>query len=271
MRRSGALIAMALLLGACGGSATKGPAVHARLQPERAPSALDVWRDGKGRLTFHWAVDNPGEIERYDPSTHALAEFSEGQALGSTRYLSNRAAWAHIHMLYGVTEPEVTSALASGTPSPEPVDYRVRAPLGTSGLYEGSTDYGKDIARMAKETGLILPRLASLGGYPLRDASMGPHGLGGIFFWPHQSGNSQIDLNIAVARPGHPDAPGTSYEQFFDKSRRYVRVAGTRYALVQGSAIFPYRGEWISVGVSGIASPKNWSPIVRAILAAPTR
>ena len=93
----GAGLAVYLLLALNSGNG--GPSTYARLQPVHGPAALEVWRDTKGRLTFHWLGDHPGEVDRYDPSKRALAEFSDGQALGSTTFPSSRAAWSHIHVL----------------------------------------------------------------------------------------------------------------------------------------------------------------------------
>ena len=136
---------MTLLLGGCGGTAaTKGPAVYAQLHPAHATTALDVWRDSKGRYTFHSQGDT--EVERYDPGIGSLTGFYNGKMAGGHQYECKRDVWRQIHMLYGVTQSEVFDALASGSPSPEPVDFRLRDydnadPLGTSD-YSFCGDYG---------------------------------------------------------------------------------------------------------------------------------
>src|SRR4051794_32654888 len=91
----------------------------------------------------------------------------------------------------------------------------------TPSRHDGVTDYGTNVARMAKETGLTLPRLGSLAGYPLMDASMGRSprsmaGLGAIEFGPVNAlGGGAIVLNIAAESPGRPGAPGNVYKQFY--------------------------------------------------------
>ena len=250
----------------------RGPATYVQMQPVHGPAALEVWRDAKGRLTFHWLGDHAGEIERYDPSTLALAEFSDGQALGSTTYTSAGAAWSHIHALYGVTEPQVTSALASGTRSAEPTDYRVNAPQHeNSNLYAGFTDYGTNLGRMAKETGLVVPRLRSLDGYPLMGAGVGPEGLGGLSYGPHPMGDSVIDVNFAKVRPGHRQAAGTVYKTMFNNPRWPHHNGPVQYSETDGYQIsFPYRSEWVGVTVQTKPGTRGWAKIIRAILAAPT-
>jgi hypothetical protein len=224
-------------------------------------------------LTFHWLGDSAGEVERYDPSRRALAEFSDGQALGSTTYTSSRAAWSHIHALYGVTESQVTSALASGTPSAEPAAYRVDAPQHkNSDLYDGFTDYGTNIGRMARETGLVVPRLTSLDGYPLMDAAAGPEGMAGLSYGPHPMGDSVVDVDFARARPGHRQAAGTVYKAMFNSPRWRHHHGPVSYSETGGGQIiFPYRSEWVGLSLRTNPGAGGWAKIIRAILAAPTR
>lgn len=261
-----------LLLASSGGSG--GASTYARLQPVRGPTALEVWRDKKGRFTFHWLGDHPGEVDRYDPSTLALAEFSDGQALGSTTFLSSRAAWSHIHALYGVTTEQVANALASGTRSAEPPAYRISAPQHrNSDLYEGFTDYGTKIARMANATGLVLPRLTSLDGYPLMGAGVGPEHLAGLSYGPHPLGDSVIDVDFAKSRPGGRKAAGTVYKTMFNSPRWRHHNGPVPYAEIGGGQIiFPYRSEWVGV-TTRRENPdaRGWSKIIRVILTAPTR
>jgi hypothetical protein len=266
----GAGLAAYLLLASNGGN--KGPATYAQMQPVPGPAALEVWRDAKGRLTFHWFGDDAGEVERYDPSTLALAEFSDGQALGSTTYTSTRAAWSHIQAQYGVTEAQVTNALASGMRSAEPTDYRVNAPKHEkSDVYDGFTDYGTNIGRMAKSTGLVVPRLRSLGGYPLMDAGVGPKGLGGLAYGPHPMGDSVIEVNFAKFRPGHRQAAGTVYKTMFNSSRWPHHNGPVAYAQTNRFQIlFPYRSEWVGVTVRTDPGARGWAKIINAILAAPS-
>lgn len=268
----GAGLAAYFLLAANGGNG--GPATYARLQPVNGPAALEVWRDTKGRLTFDWLGDHPGEVNRYDPSTRALAELSDGQALGSTTYASSRAAWSQIHDLYGVTEGQVTTALASGTRSAEPPAYQVNAPQHkNSNLYEGFTDYGTNIGRMATATGLVVPRLRSLDGYPLMKAAVGPEGLAGLAYAPHGSGDSVITVNFAKYRPGHRQAAGTVYKGMFNSRRWRHHTGPVPYSEIGGGQIiFPFRSEWVGVTIMrGDPGTQGWARIIRAILAAPTR
>ena len=251
-----------------------GPATYAQLQPVHGPAAVEVWRDAKGRLTFRWFGDHPGEVDRYDPSTFALAEFSGGQALGSTTYTSSRDAWSHIRALYGVTEAQVTRALASGTRSAEPPAYRVSAPQHkNSDLYDGFTDYGTNIGRMAKATGLVLPRLRSLDGYPLMGGAVGPEGLAGLSYGPHPMGDSVIDVDFAEYRPGHRQAAGTVYKSMFNSPRWPHHAGPVPYSETGGGQIiFPYRSEWVGVSARTTnPGARGWARIIRAILAAPTR
>jgi hypothetical protein len=243
----GAGLAVYLVLPSNGSSG--GPATYARLQPAHGPSALEVWRDTTQRLTFRWLGDRPGEVDRYDPSTLALAEFSDGQALGSTTYTSSRAAWSHIHALYGVTESQVTSALASGTRSAEPPAYQVNAPQHkNSNTYSGFTDYGTNVGKMANATGLVVPRLKSLDGYPLMDAAVGPEGLAGLAYGPHPLGNGVITVNFAEYRPAHRQAAGTVYKTMFNSPRWPHHTGPVPYSETDGGdIIFPYRSEWAGV------------------------
>jgi len=266
----GAGLAVYLLLALNSGNG--GPSTYARLQPVHGPAALEVWRDTKGRLTFHWLGDHPGEVDRYDPSKRALAEFSDGQALGSTTFPSSRAAWSHIHVLYGVTEGQVTNALASGTRSAEPPAYRISAPQHrNSDLYEGFTNYGTNIARMANA--MVLPRLRSIEGYPLMEAAVGPEGLAGLTYGPHPLGDGVIDVDFAKSRPGDHKAAGTVYKTMFNSSRWRHHNGPTPYAEIDGGQIlFPFRSEWVGVTtMREDPGARGWAKIIRAILAAPTR
>jgi hypothetical protein len=267
----GAGLAAYLLLASNGGN--QGPAAYAQMQPVDGPAALEVWRDARGPLTFHWLGDHAREVERYDPSTLALAEFSDGQALGATTYTSSRAAWNHIQALYGVTEAQVTNALASGTRSAEPTDYRVNAPQHrNSDVYAGFTDYGTNIGKMAKATGLVVPRLSSLDGYPLMDAGVGSEGLGGLAYGPHPLGDSVIDVNFAKFRPGHSQAAGTVYKTMFNSPRWPHHNGPVSYSETNGFQIlFPYRSEWAGVTTRENPGARGWAKIIRAILSAPTR
>lgn len=246
--------------------------MYARLQPVHGPAALEVWRDAKGRLTFHWLGDHPAEVDRYDPSTLALAEFSDGQAGGSTTYTSSRAAWIHIHALYGVTKGQVMNALASGTRSAEPTDYRVNAPQHkNSDVYEGFTDYGTNIGRMAKATGLVVPRLRSLDGYPLMEAAVGPEGLAGLAYGPHPLGTGVITVNFAKYRPGNHHAAGTVYKSMFSSPRWRHHSGPVPYSETDGGdIIFPFQSEWVGVSVQTNPGARGWAKIIRTILAAPT-
>jgi|1186.fasta_scaffold58291_3 hypothetical protein len=273
----GLLVALAglgayFLLAGHGGNG--GRATYAQLQPVHGPAAIEVWRDHKGRLTFHWLGDHPGEVDRYDPSTLALGEFSDGQALGSTTFLSSRAAWRHIRALYGVTAGQITNALASGTRSAEPPAYRIGAPQHrSSDLYEGFTDYGTNIGRMAHATGLVLPRLTSFESYPLMGAGVGSDHLAGLSYGPHPLGDSVIDVDFAKSRPGDRKGVGTVYKTMFNSPRWRHHDGPVPYAQIGGGQIiFPYRSEWVGVTtMRGNPGTRGWAKIIRAILAAPTR
>jgi hypothetical protein len=265
---------LAVYLSLPSNGASGGPATYARLQPPHAPTAVEVWRDPKRRLTFRWLGDNPGEVDRYDPSTLAVAEISDGQALGSTTFLSSRAAWSDIHDRYGVTEAQVSSALASGTRSPEPPAYRVAAPQHRhSDVYEGFTDYGTNIEKMARATGLVLPRLTSFEGYPLMGAAVVDEGLAGLSYGPHPSGDSAIDIDFAKSRPGDRKAVGTIDKTMFNSPRWRHHNGPVPYAQIGGGQIlFPFRSEWVGVTVRrGDPGPRGWARIIRTIISAPTR
>ena len=244
MKRAVTLIALTLLLAACGRSSATVPATHARLAANQG--ALGVWRDRHGRLAFHWVQDSAGEGFRYDPSKHAFVQLAGGQVLFSTRYLSSRMGWRAIRDLYGVGESAVMTALASGSSSPEPADYAVAAPpqkADASG-YDRVTDYGTNVAGLAKDTGLVLPRLTLLDGQPLMDASYGPHGPADVAYGPDPLGYPTIDFEIAKHRPKSHSA---------------------------GEFVFAYRdGEWITVTPRHALSQSRQAELVREILAAPT-
>jgi hypothetical protein len=285
VKRGVALIASTLVLGACGSSAANGPpfhghgpAVHARV---RGPgSDLDVWRDGKGRITFIYRPSRKSPIEigiptpsiwRFDPSTRMVTALYSTRAAVSTRYQSERNAWAAIDEHLGVTKSKVMRALALGSASPEPVGYRVPAPLTSSTNYAVYTNYGKNIARMAKELRLTLPRLASLGGHPFSEATTGgrgPHNPA-VFLFPAYTYSDNAVYMVVHAR-------GTESQQLrhsFDGARRHHRAAGTPYAVVDGSVIFPYHGEWISVDDADIGNQVvsgTHASLVREIVTAPT-
>jgi hypothetical protein len=161
----------------------------------------------------------------------------------------------------------------------------------TPSRHDGVTDYGSDVALMAKETGLTLPRLSSLAGYALMDAFMGRSprsmaGLGAIEFGPAGAlGGSAIVLNVAAESPGHPGAPGNVYRQFYSRAHRYHRAAGIRYTVDEAGFTFPYHGEWIYVtGATADEDPppgppapyfdvtkrRNTVRLLRAIVSAPT-
>lgn len=246
MKHGAALIAMTLVLSACGGSSATVPATHARLAGSQG--SLDVWRDRHGRLAFHWVEDNPGEGFRYDPSHRAFVQLADGQVLFATTYLSSRMGWRAIHSLYGVSESAVTASLASGKSTPEPSDYAVAAPAqkkDASG-YDGFTDYGTDVAGMARDTGVVLPSLAMLDGQPLMDAAFGPHGPAEIMYGPDPEGDRPVfDIQITKHRPG--------------SSR-------------DSELVFAYRdGEWITVTPEHTLSQSKAAEVIRAILRAPTR
>ena len=243
MRRALTLVGLALLLPACGGSSAGVPATHARLDANQG--ALDVWRDQHGRLAFHWVQDSAGEGFRYDPSTHRFAQLAGGQVLFSTTYLSRAMGWRAIRDLYGVRESAVTAALASGS-STEPADYAVAAPpqKKDSQGYDGFTDYGTDLAGIARDTGVVIPRLMMLDGQPLMDVSLSPHGLVGIAYGPDPLGDPVIELDITKHRPLKPGA-----------SQLIVRYRA---------------GEWIEVSPRRMLTQSSAAEITRAILAAAT-
>ena len=200
MKRAGVLIGLSLALAACGGASATVPATHARLAGNQG--SLDVWRDQDGRLTFHWISDNAGEGFRYDPSTHVFAQLADGQVLFSTTYPSSRMGWRAIRTLYGVDEQAVTAGLASGRPSAEFVDYTVAAPRQQKAAANdfGFTDYGTDLAGVAQDTGLVIPKLGTLGGQPLMDASVDRERTTGHRIWA-ESARQPCD------RAGHHEAP----------------------------------------------------------------
>jgi hypothetical protein len=244
-------------------SDAEGPATHAVLLGNGGP--LDVWRDSHQRLTFHWVVDNSGEVSRYDPSTLRLSEFSDGEALGSTTYLSDHAAWRTIHALYGVDKAGVATAIASGRPSPEPVDFAVATPRhkGYSSLYEGHTDYGTDVARMAKDTGLVVPDPKTLEGRPLSDAICCAQGLAGLAY-------GQVEINLAKYEPGRPNAAGTVYKEMYDRTRARHRHGPVEYVDQGWQLTVPYgAGEWIMVSRRTKFSPSEAVMVIREILRAP--
>ncbi len=245
MKRPLTLIAFTLLLASCGRSYATVPATHARLAANQG--ALDVWRDQHGRLTFHWVEDNAGEGFRYDPSTHRFAQLAGGKVLFSTTYLSSRMGWRAIRTLYGVSDSAVTAGLASGSSSPEPADYAVAAPPQKKDAngYDGFTNYGTNLAGLARDTGLVIPRLTMLDGQPLMAASNGPHGPAGVAFGPDPLGDPVIEIQVAKHRPGSHGA------------REFV---------------FAYRdGEWITVTPKHTLSQSRQAEVVREILRAPTR
>jgi hypothetical protein len=220
------------------------PATHARLAANQG--LLDVWRDRHGRVAFHWVDDGGGEGFRYEPSRHVFAQLAGGQVLFSTTYLSSRMGWRAIRSLYGVRESAVMAALASGGLSREPADYAVAAPpqKKDAGGYDGFTDYGTDLAGLAKDTSLVLPRLTVLDGQPLMDASYGPQGPAGVAFGPDPLGDPVIDIQVTTHRPKSHSA------------REFV---------------FAYRdGEWISVTPKHTLSQSRQAELVRAIRTAPT-
>ena len=280
MKRSVALIASALVLGACGSSAARVPAVHAQVSGPH--NAFDVWRDPKGRVTLASVTTNPSPVMRYDPSTHTLTWFDGQKPVGLTRYLSNRVAWAEIERAWGIPKSRYMRALASGSLSLEPASYEVSAPLRSSRSYSVSTDYGTNIARMAKETRLTIPRLASLGGYPFRDALRYARRDGQMEFGPTPNDYAAIGLVIAGVNHGPPDPAASwrdysTYQRVFDaRNRPHYRVAGVRYAIGgQGGVVFPYRGEWIYIDLGtnswwGPAQTKQLASIIREIVTAPT-
>ena len=209
-----------------------------------------------------------GLMWRYDPSRRTVTQLFSTRAVASVRYLSGRDAWSAIDHELGVTKSTVVHALTSGSASPEPAGYRVPAPLTSSRNYAVYTDFGKNIARMARETRLTLPRLASLGGHPLGDATTGGwRGHNPAMFLFQNDPHSDNSVYLAL------DARGTGLRLSFDRARRHHRAAGTRYAIVRGEIILPYHGEWISVddqdlGVRGGAH--TYASVVRAIVTAPT-
>jgi hypothetical protein len=135
------------------------------------------------------------------------------------------------------------------------------------------TDFGTNIGRMAEATGLVVPSLRSLDGYPLIEAPVGPEGLAGLAYGPHRSDNGVITVNLAGYRPGNRQAAGTVYRRMFNNPRWPHHTGPISYAETDGGQIiFPFRSEWVGVTtMRGNPGAQDWAKIIRAILAAPTR
>ena len=246
MRLIVGVIAVALLLAGCGGTSATVPATHARLTANQG--GLDVWRDSQGRLTFHWVADNAGEGFRYDPARHLFAQLAGGSVLFSTTYPAPGMGWRVIESLYGVREAKVEAALASGKQAREPADYAVAAPpqKKNAGGYDRFTDYGTDLAGMARDTGFVLPNLQMLEGQPLMAAAFGrPHGPAEIMYGPNPLGDRPVfDIQITKHRPGSSS---------------------------DSDLVSVYRDrEWITVTPARTLSQSKRAEILRALITAPT-
>lgn len=255
----------------------KAPARYAQIP--LGSHGLDVWRDSStGDLTFHWTDDNASEASRYSPKRSTLAEMSDGQILSVQHYRSSAAAWTTIRALYGLSQRQVHAALVAGAPSPLPPTAGDRIPKAG---HETSSDYGHDIAALAKATGLTLPRLRSLQGFPLVDAAAG-HAYGPVeggnsgdvavlAFGNDRAGNTPVTVNVAAAVAGNPHADGSVDKQMYASSRWPHHQGPVRYEQSdEFDILFPYRQEWVGVTTNRAQSRRAWASIIRAILAAPT-
>ena len=251
MKRGMALIASTFVLGACGSGAAKGPSVHATVagtewrSPHRSVSrTLEIWQDKATRdLTFHWDGDNASEAWRYIPSRLSLVELSGGTAVSVTRYPSKGKAWLIVHELYGVTRGQVRDAVTAGRPS---------AAAPTAGV------------RVAF-TGLVVPRLNSLGGDPLISASRSSGAATLTYGRRDRLFNEAITVDIRRHLPAY-------FRRLFRTHPKH-RAAGVRYAEDSGNGdiIFPYRSsEWIDLLPTRTPSRQELASMIREILAAPT-
>ena len=248
---------------------TGGPAIHAVVLG--APGPVDIWRDARGRLTFHHALDHRGDVDRWNPRTHTMDSFIGGALEDSESGLQSSEAWAEINAWYGVSAAEVGSALASGDPSPEPVGFTVSSPSMQSSPcdYAPSKNYGTDIRKAAAATGFVLPRLTKLAGLPLTGLSAAPNCSAAMTFGSSSRTIPPIEVDIAPLRPGDPNAPGTYYRSFFERLRHHH--GAVEYVISAPSIVFPYASnEWISVDTSSSFMPGQAAALVRAIVSAPS-
>jgi len=266
MKRGGALIALTLVLAACGSGTAKGPATHAVVLGAAGP--VDVWRDARGRLTFHHVGDHRGEVTRWNPRTYTMDSFAGGALDDSESGLQNSDAWRDVNAWYGVDEATVMSALASGEPSPEPFGFTISSPPITSSPCD--TEVGKgyrtDIGKAAAETGFVLPRLTTLAGHPLIGVSVAKGCSAAMTYRTGPGLTVPAEVDIGRYRPGDPGAPGNYYKGFYDRLRHHHGAVD--YVADWPSIVFPYHGEWIAVTSFTESEAKA---IVRAIVDAPTR
>lgn len=237
-------------------------------QIDESGHELDVWRDPHGRLTFRWKEDTPGEESRYSPSSLTMTRIvSDRYEIARTIFVSRRSAWNTIHAWYGVTEPQLTRALESGTKSGPAPGSRAYPPRTAKGRRKFITDYGTALARSAAASGLTLPRLKTLDGFRFDDAANVPGGAA-LSYGPQRSGDDAITLNIARDEPEHPGAMGTIDKQMYRSARWHHRRGPVTYSVIdEVQIIFPYRSEWVGVTANRGTS---WPALIRAILEAPT-
>src|SRR4051812_35932066 len=88
-------------------------------QVQASTGAVDIWKDtSTGVLTFQWhgATDSL----RFNPATFTTTEIDGTTVMAINTYPSSSVAWSDVDSEYGVTQSQVTSAIASGTTSAAP-------------------------------------------------------------------------------------------------------------------------------------------------------
>ncbi|HUZ16631.1 MAG TPA: hypothetical protein VMU72_10725 [Gaiellaceae bacterium] len=202
---AGAGVAAALVALSCGGAARQTTEARITLGGQ----VLDVWRDPAGRLTFRWEGGGRDRTT-YDPATRTRVDIVGGAADSITKYASSAVAWGALHMEYGVTPPSVAKALASGHAAVAPPSSRGRSS-------SARTDYGTDLSSLAAAVTLSFPRLTSLGGYALADASSSTAQLPG--------GNSGLVVSLDFGLDAQERTLSISTSRPF---RRRTRTPGAR-------------------------------------------
>ena len=243
---------------------TSGPAIHAVVIGAAGP--VDVWRDSRGRLTFHHVVDQKGELDRWNPKTHTMDSLTDGSLDDSESGLTDAQAWTDINAWYAVDKTTVMDALASGERSPEPFGFKIAAPKVSRCGFPQFKDYGTEIDKMAAATKLVLPRLATLHGERL-SALSGATGCVGAMTYGSSSDSIQVD--VGADHRGDVDSPVQVYKSSFASMPHHH--GPVEYAAQQSEIYFRYRpGEWIWINSSFNFTPKQAKDIVRAVVSAPT-
>jgi hypothetical protein len=229
---------LALTLFVSSRPAKAGTTTYAQLQTSNG--TVDIWQDNStGVLTFQY--DGAPDSLRFDPSSFTVTGIDGTSVVSVDTYPSSSVAWSNVDSQFGVSQSQVTSAIASGTSSTAPAAALANASTQnvTSSPYQTAVHYATNLTNLATGTGLGIPSLTYLDGYALVDTakneaygpdladseSVGSYKGSGdtgkvanLWYGSDGTGGDLISVSIAAYSSTNPTADGSIYQSLYNSS-----------------------------------------------------